>query len=399
MTIISGICPVEHLGAGRMVRWVEKKAPEFPNWKIVYASNKSGASACLRKRHFIQFPFHILRHITRRASLYRNLSSLAEEPHLLLLHFQEIGFDWCMRLLNRRSLTQPIWIYLFDSAFFCRKSYNHIEGENSECLRCLGGNFQEANRAGCVSYPRKSKKNTPFLEALHIAATKKRVAFLAQNEAQKQLAMRHFGPEATVETVGLWTDDIEELHHECFNTGAVPHSGASPFDVVFHGNPQATKGFFWAIEVARFAPHLSFLFPCRQPLPPVPSNCHFREMRWNSGLSEIVRSTPLTLVPSLWSAPVEGSLIKTFMVSPRVAVVDVPSSFSSEFDGSLILRLPQNPEAAAGALSDAVRSHSPISSARRESWLKAFSANCHCLQTIDQIIEKEPDSPKPGSSI
>lgn len=386
--VVSGICPVEHLGAGRMIRWLEAQREFLPDWKINYASNKSGASACLKKKQIAAFPRQVALHFLRRLALYRQLSKFASSNHLLLLHFQEIGFDWCLRLLSRRTNECPIWIYLFDSAFFCRKSYNHHSKEDSACLRCVGGRFQEADALGCTSYPRKSPKCQKFLVELQIAAACQKVGFFAQNKSQEELARRHFGSKAIVETVGVWTDDTEDLVQEFFANPGITTPENANYDVVFHGNPQATKGFYWAIDVARFCPALRFLFPCDSPGVSVPSNCHFIPMRWNTGLSDHVRSSPVTLVPSLWSAPVEGALIKTFLVAPMVGVVEEPTTFSSEFEQGSLLGLPHSPEEAGKVLANFVRSPISVPHAQKESWIAKHRSSRDFLKKIDSKMKE-----------
>ncbi len=90
MTIISGICPVEHLGAGRVIRFIESELPR--------ASGCHHAIREHQKRSFLvvekELPAAYLLHAFRRVRLYQKLSHYSNLHDLVLMHFQEIGFDW-----------------------------------------------------------------------------------------------------------------------------------------------------------------------------------------------------------------------------------------------------------------------------------------------------------------
>jgi len=388
---VSGICPVEHLGAGRMIRWLEMQKHSDPNWRLCYATNKSGVSACLRNRRWADFPAEVLRHFARRASLYQNLGALSEEKNLLLMHFQEIGFDWCSRLLSQRKCRRPVWFFLFDSSFFCIKSYNYISGETRECLRCLGGDFLQASTFGCQSYPRKSSCASRFLMELQLHAQERRVAFFAQNEVQKNLAMRHFGPNAIVRNCGIWLDDFDALTNNLKQFQVVDDERGE-FDVVFHAAPTEAKGFYWALEVARNSPGIRYLFPCSRPkIGSIPANCEFRNMRWDTGLRLEICRAPIVLLPSLWSAPIEGALIKTVLLAKRTAVVGLDSAYSSELGDSLLLYLDKCPKNAADMLMKALSQNLSVSSDLKNRWLESIRANRNFLHRIEQAVLTEDD--------
>lgn len=72
----------------------------------------------------------------------------------------------------------------------------------------------------------------------------------------------------------------------------------------------------------------------------------------------IRRSSSLgrVLVPSLWSAPVEGALIKSIAAGRAVAVADNHSAFSHELPMWAVSRLPSDPP----RLEDIARSSQPV---------------------------------------
>jgi hypothetical protein len=391
MTIISGICPVEHLGAGRVIRFISSELPRLPGVRLDYASNKSGVSSLLKRKKWWKIPGGIILHGLRRMRLYTGLSRYASMDALVLMHFQEIGFDWCHRLFGQRKSRFPVWIYLFDSAFFCRKSYNHIDGENSECLRCLGGDFQQADRLGCQAFPRRSSKATAFLSEMRAAAHEGKVAFFAQNEAQRQLVQMHFGDSARVVAPGMWTDDFDALIQAVVAPKNPPDGFSTDFDVVFHANPTSAKGFVWALELAKKLPRVRFLFPSDKPTDiAAPENCTFRHLRWDTGLELHVRSAPVTLLPSLWSTPVEGALLKSILVARKVAVADVKSAYPSELSENLIIKLPLELDQAALVLEGYISTGRMGSDAKlKVEWLEKFKRNRDFLKTMQDCVAQQ----------
>lgn len=71
-------------------------------------------------------------------------------------------------------------------------------------------------------------------------------------------------------------------------------------------------------------------------------------------MNEAVYEAALVCVPSLWSAPAEGALIKSLVVGRAVAVVQNDTALASELPDGLVLKLSPDPAAAARQLADAV---------------------------------------------
>jgi hypothetical protein len=119
-------------------------------------------------------------------------------------------------------------------------------------------------------------------------------------------------------------------------------------DIVYHGSWHEAKGGKWGLSLAAALPERTFLFPCRQPVDEVvPPNVVFRPLSWDGGLAEQVQAAALCLVPSLWTSPIEGALVKSIAHAKATAVVAVPNGFASELPDGLVLRLPGEPAAAA----------------------------------------------------
>lgn len=384
MRIFVGIPPILMVGAGRLVIELERRirAARGANPRLVIAGNKSAAAHEYRSRRWLGFAkaaiVHYWRRLRRDVYLWTEVSKT--EP-LVLLHIQELGHRWCRKLIDRRKA--PLWIYLLDSSFFCIASYNHVRGESTPCTRCSGGNFSEAKKFGCRPFPIEDERYVEFLSRLMKDVRETKVRFLAQNENQANLARSHFGGNAVVETVGLWTSDMSEEMNS-------PETGTpqGEYDVVFHGTSHPAKGATWLIEVARHCPDHRFLFPfsAREVDAGSPENCVFIPMSWETGLRRQVAISKLTVAGSLWSAPIESALVKSICLARAVAVPENYSAFSNELPTGVALRLPLDPVPAAEKLRSALTGGWAPARGALENWKVDFQRNCDFLDKIVSII-------------
>ena len=306
------------------------------------------------------------------------------EP-LVLIQPQTLGVPWCEKLLDSRRL--PTWLYLMDSSFFCLKSYNHVEGEHAACTRCLGGRWQWAASLGCRPWPIADAATGRFVERLREWMIAGHVRCLVQNERQAELIQSHCGGRATTRVIGLWTSDLE--------TGpqrpAIPPSQGERPTVVFHGMSIAAKGAAWAVEVARHAPQLTFLFPfksrrLRLATSELPPNVRFEPQTWETGLADSVAAAAMVLVPSLWSATMEGALLKSIVAARAVAVVDEPTAYSSELPAGLVLRLSGDPCQAAQQLAAAATNRWMPDAKLRAGWISQLErANRNLLDRLISV--------------
>jgi hypothetical protein len=279
--------------------------------------------------------------------------SIRNADPLVLIQPQTLGVSWCQRLIESRRL--PTWLYLLDSSFFCLRSYNHIDGEHAACTRCLGGRWQWASQLGCQPWPIADAGTSRFVERLRDWIIARKVRCLVQNERQAELIRTHCSGRAEIQVVGLWTADLDTSVPRPLPSKA---NAATPAKVVFHGVSIAAKGAAWTVEVARHCPQLTFLFPFKQrqlklARGDVPGNVQFAPLTWETGLADEVATAAVTLVPSLWSATLEGALLKSIIAARAVAVVDEPTAYSSELPAGLVLRLANDPCQAAQQLTTA----------------------------------------------
>ena len=183
-----------------------------------------------------------------------------------------------------------------------------------------------------------------------------RLKFLAQNTLQKELLHLHFGADIDVSVIGMIaekgfspTQIVESPRFQILNSYG--------YDVVFHGASNAAKGLFYILELAKLTPELSFLIPdskaniIRITKVSPPCNISCIAMSWESGLREEVSSARIVINPSMWSAPIEGALVKSAHHNKNVATVR--SQYAYEAEISTIenhLRLPLDPVAASRLL-------------------------------------------------
>ena len=297
--------------------------------------------------------------------------AVIETRDIVLIHPQSMGFRETMEFIDRR--TDPVWLYLMDSSYFCVRSYNYIPDEKTACLRCLGGDFGNIERYGCVPFPKPDAAALEYVQKLMEYVRTGRVTLISQNKSQAALASKHFGEQVSLRTIGIWAEDWDERRDSKENRKGV---GRKRYDVVFHGNPLPAKGATWALCLAHHCPKIRFLFPFPRVQAPGKwgnlGNCEFSPLQWNTGLKEAVCDADLVLVPSLWSAPIEGALVKSLAIGRAVAVVQNPSSFSSEIPEELVLRLPPDPENASEVLCKTLSDGWAPPMSALESWLTHF---------------------------
>ena len=376
MIVISGLMPGPQ-GVGRLLAQLHKEAQDVPDGSVSFIFGPAGTAGgkALRKGRVIKFLSALWKILHGRIRLWfalRNRRLYETDEQILLIHFQTLGYRWCRRFIEKRS--RPTWIYLMDCGFFCIRSYNYIPGEKKCCLRCLSGNWKFSKEYNCRPIPVSNFQAGKLVRALREWVETGKVKLLAQNRAQAELARKHFD-DVDVKIVGLWTIDWPELEEISFTKENANRQDR--YDVVFHGSPVQAKGFVWAVELAGRCPNLKFLFPCfRSPSRLLgqsrPSNIDFKYMTWETGLAEEVKKAKLVLVPSLWSAPIEGAFLKSLVLARSVAVVDEPTAFTSSLPDGIILRLPPEVDKAAELLVESVESGwRPAEDLRRE-WLSVF---------------------------
>ncbi len=384
MIVLSGIAPTTRGGTGRLLLGlIEEQRAKNLGVQFVFVGNRANVARSLLIRDPIGMGREAITHYWRRASRHWLLRQrdIIESPRLVVLHPQEIGTKWLDELIARRSLVGRITeLFILDASFFCVRSYNHLPGENSPCLRCLRDGPAEGERRGCHAFPIRDRWAASFVRRIREHASRGTVSFWTQTEGYRNLIEQFAGPAVKARVAGLWTDDFGGL--EC-SYPIVPAIA----DIVYHGSWHEAKGAAWALAIATAMPERSFLFPCRKPATEsLPPNAVFRPLSWDTGLAEQVQASPLCLVPSLWTAPIEGALVKSIAHSPATAVVADSHGFVGEIPDGLVFKLPSDVASAA----DRLRQHWPwhVDHGLRNAWLRSFTASN--LGLLQRLVESCP---------
>ena len=280
-------------------------------------------------------PFRLAYYGLSRALFpWRVLRAARSGREMVLLHPQTIGFPLFQRVVEARPY---VWMYVLDAFVFCRRSYNCLPSELGPCLRCVGKDGAAAEAHGCADWFGAGSFHQPLREWVASG----RLRLMAQCESHARLLRAHFGPGAVVKVVPLSVPDIA--------VPAVPPprpARARPL-AVFHGSCQPAKGVAHVIALAKEMPDWDFLVPSdpkeyRQHFGTtegLPGNLQFRRLSWSEGLADAVATADVVLCPSIWSATVEGAVLKSLAHNGLVMVTTHDSSFGSELPADARLAL------------------------------------------------------------
>lgn len=391
LVIVSGI-PAGESGTGRFVAHLQACLTDLRNIRISVVSRPERPP---RWRMQLWWHEKAIKELVRAGVSYGlywakfwvgvAVVRLRRRQRIVLLHPQNLGYKLALNLLESRI--SPSLLYLLDSSFFCLVSYNHLRGENKACLQCIDIGFKARDRNQCRPFPRADSAAVSFAPRLKELVSLGRVRPLAQNRLQAELAKRHFDLAQLPAIIGLWTSDWDDV----FSGGGGPYSidgaGALSWDVVFHGHCLDAKGASWTASLASQCPELRFMFPFARPAWfEAPPNCAFLPCSWESGLALQIRKSKFVAVPSLWSAPIEGALVKSIAYGSAVVVVENPTSFCNELPDGLVLKLPADCHEAAMVMREAIMTDWRPNEAVKAEWLREFA------RTKDRFVQRLLDA-------
>jgi hypothetical protein len=345
--LVSGI-PVSDSGVGRLMKKMAPDAKE-KGYELITSPLLGSVKETLKKHQYSQILLEIVHRIFGRLFFDLKLI-LIKNSAVLFIHPQISGFKNLFRLIKNNR----VYIYVMDNGFFCVRSYNLNPYDRLECLRCLGD--PENILTDCQPYPAAYPKqeNTLFLK--HLMELSKKVIFLAQNQKQKKLLTTHFGNDIDCIVVGLNTGEIPFLEES--EMGIVDED--LKFDIVYHGANHLSKGIAYVIELAQQLKEFSFFVPENKESCEITlgrsiecENISFRACRWESGLKSAVSQARLVINPSLWSASIEGALLKSIFYGNKVATVETQYGFEGEMSEYIdLIRLPHDIALAAKIVKD-----------------------------------------------
>ena len=133
------------------------------------------------------------------------------------------------------------------------------------------------------------------------------------------------------------------------------------YDLVFHGGISDAKGLDYVLRLAPFLSKYSILIPdSRSKIESywnggeLAENLVFKACTWESGLKEEVINARMVLCPSIWSAPIEGALIKSIIFNGYVAVFSTQFGFSKELKSEQFVFVDWDLPSSAAKLIDAL---------------------------------------------
>jgi len=353
--LISGI-PASSGGVGYLMYLLEKIANKN-NYEVICPthSNKS-------LKQMYSNPFKILKEVyTRYRSriIFKQKIKELSNSEVILIHPQTIGFGRFLSLIENNTIVK--W-YVVDNSFFCIKSYNTLDGK--ECLNCLKDLSKCDSK--CKPFPRNygKRENLECLNVLKKYASK--ILFYVQNNMQEKLIKEFYGENISTSIIGLKTDELGMSENV---------KNSKKYDIVYHGANSEAKGIEYTIEVAKYLKEYTVFIPEKEKKLKyrgvLPSNIVCQSLSWNTGLKELVMNAKLVLNPSIWSAPVEGALIKSIYYNGNVAVPKTQYGFINDISNDAILKLTTNIEESANIISEFMISNSDYRK-KSHTWLEEF---------------------------
>lgn len=338
------VCGIGANGLGGVGRLISALSTKAKNENIPCLLGPG--SAVSNKKSRVGFLALVARRLSFLVYTYI-LSLVLRRKQILFIHPQTTGW----RALKNFARNNQVSLYVMDNSFFCIQSYNYRANKSGECLDCL--RYQKAPDRICRVFPRGfSTINYALRQRSAINLVADRIRFLCQNDLQRRLIQLHYGKNVNAEVVGMAPDD------ECISSGKDPKGIG--YDMVFHGNALGCKGIDIFIKLAGLMPGYTFLIPSSEEdvlresgRHGVPSNISCRPMSWSTGLREVVTQSKLICCLSVWSAPIEGALLKSLKVNGGVVIAKTRYGFSREISSlpGVCNIDPDNIEAAAKALS------------------------------------------------
>ena len=105
-------------------------------------------------------------------------------------------------------------------------------------------------------------------------------------------------------------------------------------------------------------------------------------------------NSKVILCPSLWSAPIEGSLIKSFIFNGVVAAVPSKFSFANDLPEDIYCKLDDSSlERTADKLKELIENekYRNLLQINAQNWVYSFlSDNKHVINKLKNVIQKEP---------
>lgn len=253
------------------------------------------------------------------------------DGEVILLHPQYIGYELFIKLLKRNRIIK--W-YILDNGFFCISSYNFNLQTQNECLKCLGNICPDSI---CKVYPVNYDRIKTIEYMNEISLLSHKILFYLQNKKQEELIKLHYGSSVNSRIIGMRTCELIGYN--------ILHNERNSKLIVYHGSLSVPKGLNYIIRLICQMENFSLLIPFKKESVQkiytecFPRNIIFNEITWETGLKQYIEEASLVLCPSIWSAPIEGALIKSLYYNGNVAIMDTKYGFQNEIPNEFITKL------------------------------------------------------------
>jgi hypothetical protein len=254
-----------------------------------------------------------------------------KDSTVIIFHPQSIGLSITADLIRNNK----VFIYVLDTFFFCRKSYNYLEGSTA-CFKCIT-NKNAAKENNCKFFLTNQKDEEYYNFQTIIGENLDTICFLTQNDNQTLLLKEKFGDSINAFVLGM----LINFEDNCLDKNVE----VSSYDFVYHNTNLDAKGIFYFLGLAELMPSLRFLMPYDKSevssLKDFNSlnNFYLISMSWETGLKSAINNTKIVINPSLWSSPVEGALLKSIKFNGCVAILPIDFSFQKEIPVDTVIHL------------------------------------------------------------
>lgn len=290
---------------------------------------------------------------------------------IIIFHPQSLGLTKTIDLIKNNN---EIYIYVLDNFFFCIKSYNHFDESFSPCILCVK-DINQSKLNYCKSAPNKISFDEYSLFNNVIIVNSKKITFITQNHNQSKLLKLKYGEGINIQQIGMYTGEIP------LNDNDEIENDVLKYDFIFHNTLNFAKGLIYFIELSKIMSEYKFVIPFSKNdveyyinYKVLNSNLHFVPCTWETGLKDLLVQSRVTIVPSLWSAPIEGSLLKSLYYSNVVAIIRSEYSFSSEIPNDCYINLSDNINDSSLLLVRFLQDYKKLNYKSKQ-WVKSFNAS------------------------
>lgn len=248
---------------------------------------------------------------------------------LVIFHQQSIGYDLSSQFILRSN---NIKLYVLDTNFFCKKSYN--EYNNKPCFSCYN-NFKPYD--DCFHHPRGKENDSDYVNFLKILSIKvKNIQFIVQTTGYKKLIQDKFQTSNVL---------LKKMLHDKlkFNNDSLDNKIKNfKFDFFYHAHISPAKGVNYFCNLANLMPDKKFFLPNNYNYKKISNNVYLKKINWGKKFIDEINNSKIILCPSVWTYPVESSIIKSMLLKKGVAIIDSKYSFSELIPDNCIIKLTGN---------------------------------------------------------